>query len=111
MSKLSIAGETTSTARSQTARPSNRRVLLSAVPDSAELTPLRRPDQGGKAGQPVQIYTNHFRVTMDDAVINQYDIEISWIRRDGKLANSRKNERWQVLKQLAQREKNFPVVW
>ncbi len=111
MSNLSVQSEVTSGARSRTTGPSNRRILRSAVPDSAVLTPIRRPAEYGKAGKPIQIYTNHFRVSIDDAIINQYDIEISMIRRDGKLCPARKNERWETLQQLAKREKNFPIVW
>ncbi|UJR07552.1 hypothetical protein I4U23_011840 [Adineta vaga] len=111
MTNLSLQTEATAGTRSKTAGPLNRRILHSVVPDSAVLTPIRRPDQEGKAGQPVQIYVNHFRVSIDDAIINQYDIEISMIRRDGKLCAARKNERWETLQQLAKREKNFPIVW
>ena len=112
MSNISLQSGLTSEARSQTAAPSNRRrILRSAVPDSAVLTPLHRPVEYGKAGKSIQIYTNHFRVSIDDAIINQYDIEISMIRRDGKLCPARKNERWETLQQLAKRDKNFPIVW
>ncbi|CAF1114885.1 unnamed protein product [Adineta ricciae] len=111
IANLSLQSETTTSTRSKTTGPSNRRILHSVVPDSAVLTPIHRPDQGGKAGQPVQIYTNHFRVSIDDAIVNQYNIEISMVRRDGKLTAARKNERWETLQQLAKREKSFPIVW
>lgn len=110
MSKLSLEpGES----RSQTTRPTNRRrTLYSAVPDTALLTPLRRPEEYGKAGKPIEIYTNHFKVSMDtNIIINQYDIEIEMIRRDGKTCAARKNERWETLQKLSKREKNFPLVW
>ncbi|CAF1077709.1 unnamed protein product [Rotaria sordida] len=113
MNRVSLGGsESTSGARSQTTRPSyQRRILYSAVPDSAVLTPIHRPDEYGKAGKSTQIYTNHFRVSIDDAIVNQYDIEISMVRRDGKLCSARKNERWQTLQELSKKEKNFPIVW
>ncbi|CAF3771180.1 unnamed protein product [Rotaria sp. Silwood1] len=112
MSKLSMGSESISGARSQTTRPSyRRRILYSAVPDTAVLKPIHRPDEYGKVGKSIQIYTNHFRVSIDDAIINQYDIEISMIRRDGNLCSARKDERWQTLKELARKEKNFPIVW
>ncbi len=99
-------------ARSQTIpRPNRRRMLYSVVPDSAVLTPIRRSSGYGKAGRPIRVYTNHFKVSMDDAIINQYDIEIVMIRRDGKSCSARKDERWEILQQLAKREKNFPLVW
>jgi len=110
ISKLSVhPGES----RSQTTpRPAyRRRTLYSAVPDTAMLTPIRRPEEYGKAGRPIQIYTNHFKVSIDDAIVNQYDIEIVMIRRDGKTSPARKNERWETLKELAKREKDFPIVW
>ncbi len=99
--------------RSQTIpRRSNRRPMLySVVPDSAVLTPVHRSSGYGKAGRPIRIYTNHFKVSMDDAIINQYDIKIDMIRRDGKLCDARKNERWATLQELIKREKNFPLVW
>jgi hypothetical protein len=83
ISQLSLESGSTSGARSQTTRPTyQRRILRSAVPDSAVL-----------------------------AIINQYDIEITMIRRDGKSCGARKNERWETLQQLAKREKNFPIAW
>jgi len=110
MSKLSLES---GASRSQTTRPVNkRRTLYSAVPDTALLTPLRRPTEYGKAGKPIEIYTNHFKVSMtNDAIINQYDIEIEMIRRDGLTCGARKNERWETLQALAKREQNFPLVW
>lgn len=100
------------TTRSQTTRPMNRtRMLYSAVPDSAVLTPIRRPDQGGKSGRPIEIYANHFRVSIDDAIINQYDVEVSMVRRDGELCAARKNERWETFKKLSEQVKNFPLAW
>jgi len=75
------------------------------------LTPIRRPNYG-KAGRPIQIYTNHFKVSIDnDAIINQYDIEIMMICRNGNTCAARKNERWETLKELSKKEKNFPLVW
>ncbi len=99
--------------RSQTIpRRSNRRsILYSVVPDTAVLTPVHRPAEYGKIGKPIEIYTNHFKVSVDDAIINQYLIEIKMIRRDGKPCDARKNERWEVLQELVKTEKNFPLVW
>ena len=98
--------------RSHSARPANRRSYLhSAVPESAELTPVRRPDMGGSAGKPVDVYTNHFRLKIDDGIVNQYDIEIFMIGRDKKPRLARKDERWETVQRIAKREKNFPVIW
>jgi hypothetical protein len=110
MSKLSLQS---SEARSQTTprRSNQRRTLYSVVPDSSILTPIRRPGEYGKIGKPIRIFTNHFKVSIDDAIVNQYDIDILMIRRDGKTCLARKNERWETLQALAKREKNFPLVW
>jgi len=110
ISKLSLQP---SEARSHTTprQANQRRTLYSAVPDTAVLTPVCRPNYG-KAGRPIQIYTNHFKVSIDnDAIINQYDIEILMIGRNGNTSGARKNERWETLKELTKREKNFPLVW
>lgn len=48
---------------------------------------------------------------MDDAIINQYLIEIVMIRRDGSECSARKNERWETIRELSKRIKNFPLVW
>jgi uncharacterized protein YfkK (UPF0435 family) len=109
MEKLSLDPPT---GRSQSARPTNRRSYLhSAVPESAVLTPVRRPDQGGNAGKPIMIFTNHFRVKISDDVVNQYDIEIYMIGRDKKPRLARKDERWETVQLISKREKNFPVIW
>lgn len=97
--------------RAQTSRPTNRRQLYSVVPETAALTPIRRPDPHGTLGRPVEIYTNHFLVSIQDAIVNQYDIDISMIRRDGRETLARKDERWETLQELMKREKNFPLVW
>jgi hypothetical protein len=75
------------------------------------LTPVRRPDDGGSKGQAITVFTNHFRVNIDDAVINQYDIDIAMIDRDGKLRSARKDDRWNVIKSIFNGSKKFPVVW
>lgn len=100
------------TGRSQSARPTNRRPQLhSAVPDSAVLTPVRRPDQGGNAGKTINVFTNHFRLKVSDDIINQYDVEIFMIGRDLKPRLARKDERWETVQRIAKREKNFPIIW
>lgn len=98
--------------RSHSARATNRRThLQSAVPDSAVLMPVRRPDQGGNAGKAINVYTNHFRVNVSNDTVNQYDVEIFMIGRDQKPRLARKDERWEVVQRIAKREKNFPVIW
>lgn len=98
--------------RSHSARPNNRRPQLhSAIPDSAVLMPVRRPDQGGSAGRPINVYTNHFRVNISHEMVNQYDVEIFMVGRDEKLRPARKDERWETVQRIAKRENNFPVIW
>lgn len=113
MEKLSLNGpKLQATVRSQSACTSGRRSHLhSAVPESAVLTPVHRPDQGGKVGKTIEVYTNHFRVKFSDEIVNQYDIEIYMIGRDNKPRLARKDERWETVQRIAKREKNFPVIW
>ncbi|CAF3880586.1 unnamed protein product, partial [Rotaria magnacalcarata] len=113
MEKLSIDSTTPRpAARSQSARPTNRRPCLqSAVPESAVLAPIRRPDQGGAVGKVIEVYTNHFRVKIADEFVNQYDVEIYMIGRDQKPRLARKDERWETVQRIAKREKNFPIIW
>ena len=98
-------------ARSQSALGGRRRPLLSAVPDSAVLAPIRRPDNGGSAGKTISVYTNHFRVTLDAVTINQYDVDIVFVGNDGKERSARKDERWEVMQRIAKEKKDFPLVW
>lgn len=113
MSKLTLdSPQSQPRARSQSPCQSNRRSHLhSAVPESAVLTPVRRPDQGGHVGKTIDVYTNHFRIKFDDLIVNQYDIEIYMIGRDQKPRLARKDERWETVQRIAKREKNFPVIW
>ena len=113
MERLSLDSSTSqSVVRSQSVRPSNQRSCLhSAVPESTVLTPILRPDQGGNVGKTIDVYTNHFRLQIDDATINQYNVEIYMIGRDKKPHLARKNERWETVQHIARSEKNFPVVW
>jgi len=113
MEKLSLDPTTSqSTVRSQSAHTTNRRSYLhSAVPESAVLTPVHRPDQGGNAGKIIKVFTNHFRVKIADEIINQYDVEIFMIGRDKKPRLARKDERWETVQRIAKREKDFPIIW
>ncbi|CAF1041399.1 unnamed protein product [Rotaria sordida] len=88
-----------------------RRFLCSAVPDSAVLSPVRRPDDGGSSGDKISVYTNHFPLHIDNAIVNQYDIEIFTVGQDGKLRVARKDERWETMQCIAKEIKTFPVVW
>lgn len=87
-----------------------RRQLTSVIPDSAVLIPIRRPDRGGTSGKTVEVYTNHFRVAVDDCIVNQYDVSVSLFGRNGKLLVARKDEAWETVQRIATRE-NLPVIW
>jgi hypothetical protein len=98
--------------RSQSVRqPNRRRGVCSAVPDSAVLSPIDRPDEGGTKGQRITVYTNHFRVDIGDATVYQYDIDIVMIDRNRRARVAGKDDRWEVIQTLVKENKNFPVVW
>lgn len=113
MEKLSLENKSTGAAvRSQSVQANRRRPqLYSAIPDSAVLTPVRRPDQCGQLGKPIQLYTNHFPVKIADEFVNQYDVEIYMVGRDKKLRLARKDERWETVQRIAKRETGFPIIW
>ncbi|CAF1006443.1 unnamed protein product [Didymodactylos carnosus] len=97
--------------RSQSHQPFvRRRVLHSVVPESNFLTPATRPQEYGKIGQPIKVFVNQFKVTVDSTFVNQYDIDIQMSGRDKSLHLANKDERWETLQRIAKREK-FPVVW
>ncbi|CAF4038167.1 unnamed protein product [Rotaria magnacalcarata] len=105
-------GTVAKTVRSQSVRQVNhRQQLCSAVPESADLTPVSRPDTGGSQGRKIHVYTNHFSVNIDDATIYQYDIDLMMIDRNGKPHDARKNARWDIMQTVLREQKNFPVVW
>lgn len=88
-----------------------RRTIRSAIPDSAVLFPVPRPDEGGSRGKSITIYANHFPVLIPNHTINQYDIEISMLNDDGKLFPARKDERWEIMQRISSEIKGFPLVW
>ena len=98
--------------RSQSVRQiTRRRALCSAVPDLAVLSPVDRPDDGGTKGKTITLYTNHFPVDIDQAIVHQYDVEIVMIDRNQKARPANKDDRWNVLQTFVKERKNFPVVW
>ena len=99
-------------ARSNSVQSSRRkRIVYSVIPDSASLLPIRRPDNGGTVGKPIEIYTNHFAVRIDDAIINHYDVNIYMVIRGQKLIEARKDNRWEVLQKIMKVDPKFPLVW
>ncbi|CAF3849468.1 unnamed protein product [Rotaria magnacalcarata] len=115
MRNLSVNKTTTLSreSRSESVLPmKRRRFLCSAVPDTAELCPIRRPDDGGSSGTAISVYTNHFRVDInEDATINQYDVDIVIVDSNGKSRPARKDDRWETMQRIAKEKKNFPLVW
>lgn len=114
MNRLAI-GTTPASARerrTQSVRePTRRRGLYSAVPDTAVLSPVDRPDNGGTKGQEITVYTNHFRVEIDDATVYQYDIDICMIDRNHRTRFANKDDRWEALQTFVKERKGFPAVW
>ena len=109
-----IIAEPARKSRSRTTSSNRPRHHLSAVPDSAVLMPIRRPAEYGRKGKPLEIYTNHFPVAIDDIsniIINQYEIAIARIRQDGKHYFTQGKERWEVLQQFVKANSDFPVFW
>ncbi|CAF1673252.1 unnamed protein product [Rotaria magnacalcarata] len=108
-----VASLSLQSTRSETEQPKRRRCGISSiVPDSAVLRPINRPDDHGTVGTPIEIYTNHFPVSIDDAIIiNQYHIKICMLRDGCQPCPATKYERWEVVEMLRKHEKNFPIVW
>ena len=114
MSQLSIgtASAVPKDVRSQSVRQvTRRRALCSAVPDSAVLSPIKRPDDGGTKGNRITLYTNHFPVEIAEASVFQYDVEIVMIDRNQKPRTANKDDRWNALQTFLKERRNFPVVW
>ncbi|CAF4025256.1 unnamed protein product [Rotaria sp. Silwood2] len=112
MANLHINTASAKASRSQSFRQVNRRrELCSAVPDSAGLTPVRRPDNGGSKGDQISVFTNHFHVDIGNAIVYQYDIDIVMIGHNGKSFSARKDDRWDVVQTFIKEKKDFPVVW
>ncbi len=109
---ISAASASAKDSRSQSVRQvTRRRGLYSAVPDSAVLSPVNRPDKGGSKGQTISVYTNHFRVDIGDNVVYQYEIDIVMIDRNHKVRQAVKDDRWDVIQFIVKQNKNFPTVW
>ncbi|UJR37628.1 hypothetical protein I4U23_030325 [Adineta vaga] len=113
--KLSSDQQRKSTSRSSAGRARStrpfRETIRSAVPDSSVITMAKRPDSGGRAGQKLEMYTNHFRCNIPRTLkCHQYDIELEAANRDGTWRPAKKDDRFFVLKKIIDRE-NFPFVW
>ncbi|CAF3792637.1 unnamed protein product [Rotaria socialis] len=91
-----------------------RPLLRSAVPDSQIITLARRPALPGRAGQRFEIYTNHLKIEFSNAteslILYQFDVDVEILMRDGSWRSCKKDERFQVMKTIIEREE-FPLVW
>ena len=65
-------------------------------------------------GEKIQIQTNHFPIEFlnesDQNLIYQFDIDVEILMRDGFWRSCKKDERFQVIKTIIERE-SFPFVW
>lgn len=65
-------------------------------------------------GKRIEVLTNHFRLeftrSLDSQMIYQFDIDVETLLRDGSWRSCRKDERFEVMKTIIEREK-FPLVW
>ncbi|CAF1508752.1 unnamed protein product [Adineta steineri] len=88
--------------------------IRSAVPDSHVLSMSKRPIKSGNLGQRIELYTNHFKIefekTSEPIILYQFDVDVEILMRDGAWRSCKKDERFQVLKTIIEREK-FPLVW
>ncbi|UJR23980.1 hypothetical protein I4U23_026946 [Adineta vaga] len=91
-----------------------RPTIRSAVPNTQITTIAKRPSQSGRAGQRVELYTNHFQINFskraNDVILYQFDVDVELLMRDGSWRSCRKDERLQVLKTILEQE-HFPLVW
>ncbi len=104
--------------------------LRSAVPDSQLLSFARRPAQTGHrkikieffflilqiilVGQRVEVFTNHFKIEFSQVsepiIFYQFDVDVEILMRDGSWRSCKRDERFQVMKTIIEREQ-FPLVW
>ena len=65
-------------------------------------------------GQRVELYTNHFKIEFEknsqSSMIYQFDVDVEILMRDGSWRSCKRDERFQVIKTIIEREK-FPLVW
>jgi len=65
-------------------------------------------------GKRIEILTNHFKIelnsTNESQFIYQFDVDVEILMRDGSWRSCKRDERFQVMKTIIDREK-FPLVW
>lgn len=65
-------------------------------------------------GKRIEVLTNHFKIEftrpIESQMIYQFDIDVETLLRDGSWRSCRRDERFEVMKTIIERE-NFPLVW
>ena len=65
-------------------------------------------------GQRIDIYTNHFKIEFvnvnQSTILYHFDIDVEILMRNGSWRSCKKDERFQVMKTIIEREQ-FPLVW
>lgn len=88
--------------------------IRSAVPNSQLTNIIQRPSQSGRAGQRLEVYTNHFKINFskqaNETILYQFDVDVEILMRDGSWRSCKKDERLQVLRKIIEQE-HFPLVW
>lgn len=88
--------------------------IRSAVPISQLTNIIQRPSQSGRAGQRIEVYTNHFKINFskqaNETILYQFDVDVEILMRDGSWRSCKKDERLQVLRTIIEQE-HFPLVW
>jgi len=84
------------------------------VPNSQLTNIIQRPSQPGRAGQRLEVYTNHFKINFskqaNETILYQFDVDVEILMRDGSWRSCKKDERLQVLRKIIEQE-HFPLVW
>ena len=65
-------------------------------------------------GRPIEVLTNHFKIEFsqksEPIILYQFDVDVEILMRDGSWRSCKRDERFQVMKTIIERE-NFPLVW
>lgn len=84
------------------------------MPNSQLTNIIQRPSQSGRAGQRLEVYTNHFKINFskqaNETILYQFDVDVEILMRDGSWRSCKKDERLQVLRKIIEQE-HFPLVW
>ncbi len=65
-------------------------------------------------GKRVEVLTNHFKIEFDQTsesiILYQFDVDVEILMRDGSWRSCKRDERFQVMKTIFEREQ-FPLIW